>query len=213
MAEKLGKDIIDQLKRDGALCLPVSGFDHAFLRPVICIKDDQNTHDVDRLTRWRNDHVKSFLTEFNATNVQTSNWLAHAVLENSGKILFMVDFEDNTVGHVGLGFADWANSYIEADAIVRGVDAPRGLMKQSLLTLLRWARDELGLDDQWVRVRSDNPACAFYRKVGFVDQKQVPLNQEQQGDMLVWFEDPALSAAQAYLVYMKHDANYLDDHG
>ena len=213
MTEKLGQKIIEQLKRDGELRLPVSTFARAFLRPVICAKDNQDADDVERLTQWRNDHVKSFLTEFDATNEQTSNWLANAVMQNTGKILFMVDYEDKTVGHVGLGFADWAKSYIEADAIVRGVDAPRGLMKQSLLTLMRWARDELGLDDQWVRVRSDNPACAFYRKVGFVDQKQVPLNKEQQGDMLVWFEDPALGSAEAHLVYMKHDARLLDDHG
>ncbi|MGJ8527843.1 GNAT family N-acetyltransferase [Maritalea sp.] len=198
------------LKRNSNFTLPIPEFPDAILRPVCCSAEHLDASDVAKLTSWRNMHVKSFLTEFDATDQQTADWLINRVSGDDGKILFMVDYDKKTVGHVGLGVGNWERSYVEADAIVRGEPAPSGLMKRSLLTLLHWANNRLGLSDQWVRVRSDNPACEFYRKVGFVEQKRVSLNKRQEANMLVWFEDPEFRNAEAALVYMKLDPNVLD---
>jgi RimJ/RimL family protein N-acetyltransferase len=162
----------------------------AVLRPVATRLERQRPDDVRRLTDWRNRFVTSFLTEFEATEAQTSCWLADVVTPNDRKILFMVDdAAGRTFAYMGIDFVDWEMGRGEVDAIVRGEDAPRGLMRECLLTLLGWARSQLGLREIEVRVRSDNPAVEFYRRVGFVERDRVPLRRGQDGRTTRWTED------------------------
>ncbi|WP_051213249.1 GNAT family N-acetyltransferase [Maritalea myrionectae] len=196
-------EVFQIMKSGFGLCLPIDGQPNAILRPVVTDSDKIDPQDVDRLTRWRNEHVIRFLTEFDATAEQTTQWLINRVGPDNGKILLMVEFEGKTVGHTGLGFGNWSANYIEADAIVRGEDAPRGLMKKALQSTLSWARDSLGLVDQWVRVRSDNPAVKFYEAVGFQEVKRVPLDYRIEGAMKTWFERTDHESALASLVYMQ----------
>lgn len=119
-------------------------------------------------------------------------------------MLFMVETPDGErVGHVGLGFIDWQRGYGEADAIVSGGKSPPGLMKASLLALMRWARDALGLQTLAVRVRSDNTAVDFYRKVGFREYQRVPIVSRAVPGGTDWSEDPQAVDAPASLVYMQ----------
>jgi RimJ/RimL family protein N-acetyltransferase len=190
--------------KGGTLVLPVGNPLLATLRPISTLKGSFDETDVQLLTEWRNMHVKSFLTEFVATESQTSRWLTEAVHANDGKLLFMVDLPNgDRVGHVGLGFIDWEQRYGEADAIVSGGKSPPGLMKASLLALMRWARDVLGLETLAVRVRSDNPAVEFYRKVGFRETKRVPIVATPVSGGVNWAEDSSAIDATAALVYMK----------
>lgn len=175
----------------------------ATLRPVATVAGALDALDVALLTQWRNQHVKSFLTEFVANDAQTAQWLSQSVHQNGGKLLFMVDTpQGERVGHVGLGFIDWDKAYGEADAIVSGGKSPPGLMKEALLTLMRWSRDVLGLRTLAVRVRSDNSALEFYRKVGFQEFKRVPLVASVVAGGVNWTEDPQAVDAVASLVYM-----------
>ena len=185
------------------LGLPVGCPPAALLRPVPTRKELQNPADVRCLTQWRNRFVKSFLTEFDASESRTSDWLAQTIGPDDTRILFMVD--DNhgrTFGYLGVGFIDWEARSGEADAIVRGRDAPPGVMSQALRTLLDWARGQLGLQTINVRVRCDNTALEFYRKLRFVEQKRVPLNRREEPGLIVWYEDPHLETYQVALVYM-----------
>ena len=150
----------------------------ASLRPVATQLDYLNELDVASLTSWRNRHVSSFLTEFNATDVQTRRWLTQQVGPDDSRILFMLDdAERKTIGYMGLAFIDWAAGTAEADAVVRGIDAPRGLMSQALRTLLSWAQGQLAFNRIGVRVRSDNPALGFYEKLGFKETHRVSLRR------------------------------------
>src|SRR5205807_8901887 len=63
----------------------------ALLRPVATRPQYLNPGDVKVLTFWRNKFVRSFLTEFEATEARTAQWLTQVVGPNSGKLLFMVD--------------------------------------------------------------------------------------------------------------------------
>ncbi len=139
---------------------------------------------------------------------RTLRWLTDVVAEDHGKILFMVDLLDGkTIGHVGLGFIQWDSGYAEADAIVRGLPAPKGLMTKALRSLLSWARTSLGLANIWVRVRSDNPAIEFYRKVGFVEKKRVDLVFEDVENGRRWYELPGTLSSIASLVHMEYSGN------
>lgn len=174
----------------------------AWLRPVASRRELQHEPDICCLTDWRNRFVTSFLNEFDATYSQTSNWLADSVGPDDTRILFMVDDADGlTIGYMGIGFIDWETGYAEADSIVRGRTAAKGVMAASLQTLLAWGRGQVGLQTFGVRVRSDNPALAFYRNLGFVEQKRVPLSSRVTSTGLVWYEDQDNTSAAISLVY------------
>ncbi|MEG2029435.1 MAG: GNAT family protein [Janthinobacterium sp.] len=204
--------LLNELKKAAGspseLVLPIGKPVEALLRPIATSQDKLSGTDARLLSEWRNRHVKSFLTEFDSQETRTMHWLATAVAADPGKILFMVDTLDGqSVGHVGLGFIDWQRGYVEADAIVRGGVARKGLMTLALQTLLQWARHSLGLHDIWVRVRSDNAALAFYEKAGFREHKRVPLVSSTDGKDIVWTEDnntDAIKKATASLVYMQY---------
>ncbi len=160
------------------------------------------------LTDWRNRFVQAFLNEFTATYNQTARWLVEVVGPKEGKILFMIDDHNcRTFGYMGLDCIDWDRAYGEADAVVRGAEAPPGTMKRALQTLLAWARGQLGLRELGVRVRSDNTALEFYHKGGFREVRRVPLRRVEEPQMIRWAEDESLESAEVYLVHMRWQAN------
>jgi len=208
MAE--GRALLRALKRaaggaDPAPCLPVGNPVLALLRPVGVRRERIHPADVTALTEWRNRFPQSFLTEFEATEARTLTWLTEAVAEDDGKILFMADGLDRrTFGYLGLDAIDWERGTGEADAVVRGGDGPAGAMALGLTALLRWARGGLGLSEITVRVLADNPALAFYGRVGFVEQRRVALRREVRGPgEVAWVEDASLTAPERSLVYLQ----------
>lgn len=207
-----GRECLALLKATAApgrtsLVLPIGKPVVAYLRTIPTAPDRLDPLDIALLSEWRNRFVKAFLTEFVAHPARTAAWLSGPVHENDGKILFMVESLDGVpFAHIGLAFIDWTTGYGEADAIVRGADALPGLMKLALQTTLKWARDQLGLTTLGVRVRSDNAALDFYRKVGFKETKRVPLALETHAGTVTWSENPAIANPQASLVYMLYPA-------
>ena len=126
---------------------------------------------------------------------------------NEGKILFMVDTpEGSTFGYMGLDFIDWTALAGEADAVVRGGEAPAGVMTEALRTLMAWARGHLGLRELAVRVRSDNTALEFYRKAGFREVRRVALRRVVEPDGVSLIEDCSAAAAEPSLVHLRDEA-------
>ena len=188
------------------LSLPVGSPVTAILRPVATRREYLNKADIELLSKWRNRFVKAFLNEFVSTEPQTAEWLVNTVGLSDTKILFMLeDLGKRVFGYMGIAFINWETSYGEADAIVRGADAPKGIMTASLKTLISWARGQLGLKEIGVRVRSDNTALEFYRKVGFIEEKRIPLKCTREHSKIIWEEDlsSAASHSSIFLVYMK----------
>lgn len=205
----MGRQLVQALKftaasRGPMLCIPVGIPPQALLRPVSTRQEFLNFNDVRNLTEWRNRFLNSFLTEFQATETRTADWLVNVVGPTDTKILFMVDDVcGRPFGYMGLAFIDWENSSGEADAIVRGAKAPPGAMTQALRTLLVWAREQLGLRNLGVRVRSDNSALEFYRKLGFREVRRVPLRKSVEKDRIFWVEDPSQRVGGLCLVHME----------
>jgi RimJ/RimL family protein N-acetyltransferase len=190
--------------RGAVLSLPVGRPVEAVLRPVATCEGCLNADDVRALTQWRNRFVRSFLTEFEATEERTARWLTTMVGPDDTRILFMVDDArtGRTVGYMGLAFIDWERGSGEADAIVRGGDAAPGMMTRALRTMLDWARVQLGLHELGVRVRSDNPAVTFYRKLGFRELRRVPLRRIDREGLIQWIENESLPGREPSLVHM-----------
>lgn len=203
------RNLFHELKKSAGsateLVLPLGKPVEALLRPIATEPNKINSEDVHLLSEWRNRHVKSFLTEFYSHDARTTSWLTNSVANDPGKLMFMIDtLHGVSIGHVGLGFINWETGYVEADAIVRGRPARKGLMKEALRLLLFWAEKSLGLSDAWVRVRSDNPAVHFYEKVGFVERKRVSLSVKNEGSTLIWYEDKNADKGAPALVYMEY---------
>ena len=176
----------------------------AILRPIVTRDGAVSSDDIRALTEWRNRFVGAFLTEFVASEARTERWLVDSVGRDDCRILFMVDdSEGRTVGQMGLAYINWETGRAEADAIVRGVEGPHGLMAQALETMWRWGRDVLGLSRLGVRVRSDNLAIDFYEKLGFRERRRVPLQRHRTAEGVRWVEDPSLAGSDLCLVYME----------
>ena len=189
-----------------ALCLPVGRPVAGLLRPVVTRPGETSPGDVAALTAWRNRFVESFLNEFEATDERTERWLTESVGPDDTRILFMVDDAGwRTIGYVGLAFIDWETGYGEADSVVRGEEAPRGLLTDALRTMWAWGRTALGLSRLGVRVRSDNSALRFYEKAGFRERHRVALRREDLADGIRWVEDPSVTEAGPSLVHMELD--------
>jgi RimJ/RimL family protein N-acetyltransferase len=208
---RAGQTLLRSLKaqvppRGTQLCIPVGEPTQAWLRPVATTRDALSQDDARVLTLWRNRFVGSFQHEFEATDARTADWLTESVGPDDSRILFMLDdAQGRAFGYMGLAFIDWTRGSVEADAIVRGETAPHGLMSRALHTLLAWARIQLGLPEAGVRVRSDNPALEFYRKMGFVETSQVPLRRTVEPDGVKWVEDLSLPAGtEPSLVHMRY---------
>jgi RimJ/RimL family protein N-acetyltransferase len=207
-----GRELLTALKATAgmpgpALVVPVGSPPEAFLRPVATREELLNPADIQLLTDWRNRFVKAFLTEFHATSSRTARWLVDVVGPKDGKILFMIDDTcGRTWGHMGLDQIDWKRSFGEADAIVRGGEASPGSTKRALQTLLAWGTGQLGLREMTLRVRSDNTAVEFYRKVGFREIRRVPLRRAEEPEITRWIEDSSLSTASVYVVHMRWEA-------
>jgi len=203
-----GQELLKALKATATanapcLVIPVGSPVEATLRPVATIAGSLRASDVRVLTEWRDRFVKAFLTEFKADEERTARWLTEMVGPDDTRILFMLDdAAGRTFGYMGLAFIDWENSYGEADSVVRGREAAHGIMARALHTLLSWSRTQLSLQHLGVRVRSDNSALEFYRKLGFKEERRVALRRVAEADSVRWVEDESLDTAESSLVYM-----------
>ncbi|MEA2205877.1 MAG: hypothetical protein QOE77_2653 [Blastocatellia bacterium] len=202
-----GRDLLQALKTTApangpCLSIPVGSPVEAILRPVATTPGQLNASDVRLLTEWRNRFVKSFLTQFEATEARTEKWLTETVGPEPGRILFMLDdARGKTVGYLGLAFIDWERGTGEADAIVRGAAVAPGVMTKALFTLFDWAREQLQLQHLNARVRSDNPALSFFLKFAR-EYQRVPLRRVDEPGLTRWVEDASLAAAETALVYI-----------
>jgi RimJ/RimL family protein N-acetyltransferase len=189
--------------RGPAMGLRVGDPPVAFLRTVAGRRDRSDPADIAALTTWRNRHVTAFLTEFEATDERTAAWL-ESTAEDGSRVLFMVDdLAGRTFGYMGLAAIDWTAKTGEADAIVRGEPTAAGTMSASMLALIDWATGPLGLQRIFVRVRSDNPALTFYQRLGFVEQRRIPLRlQQTAGITKHWVEDEAADS-ELFLVHLE----------
>jgi RimJ/RimL family protein N-acetyltransferase len=78
---------------------------------------------------------------------------------------------NNYFGHIGLFKFNYNKRRCEIDNIVRGIENIHpGAMETSIRTMMKWARESLGVVDLYLKVFSDNErALHLYKKLGFVE--------------------------------------------
>ncbi len=168
------QDLFQSLKGVGelnlnSLSIGVPDFDY-ILKPINCNNSYVQDDIVRMLTESRNTNFDSFLTFFDSTTERTRKWLVTNVAQDPSRILFSVQnlHSGSLYGYMGLAFGTDDCQRIEGDAIVRYSPLHKpGLMKKAFTRLVSWVHDEIGIQQVWIRVLSDNQAIKFYQKCGF----------------------------------------------
>lgn len=175
----------DRLDELYARSLPLAE-GQGYLLPV-CRFHAGDTELVATLARWREEHVSAYPTQFPVTLSGTADWLRRRVLEAEDRLLFLVvDARGRLVGHLGLANALEETGGVELDNVVRGVPgvAP-GIMSHAVRTLADWTMEHLRPRRIHLRVFQDNThAVEFYRRLGFVEEEQIPLRKHQAGERI-----------------------------
>jgi RimJ/RimL family protein N-acetyltransferase len=160
------------------------------------------------LARWRESANPFFPSQFAVTLEGTHRWLVKGLLETAARILFWVKTgEGRPVGHVGLFRFDFERGSAEVDNIVRGEPGVLpGVMQTAIEVMLGWTFDVLGIETTFLRVLSDNErALRLYRRLGYRETVRVPLERQQEGDVVHWVEARAPSGqpGERYFVTMQ----------
>jgi RimJ/RimL family protein N-acetyltransferase len=142
---------------------------------------------VAMLTRWRQQSMALFLTQFTATAPRTKHWLTEIVLPDDARILFLV-FDDAAVAKGTLGVCSIGQHQAEIDNVSRGESGgkPR-LMYFALATLIDWLYRNLAVPMITLRVLSYNAkAIALYDSIGFQRVDANRLVKRQTADTLIY---------------------------
>lgn len=148
-----------------------------FLLPInyACIKDDDL---ILKLYEWREKNSFAYPSRTKTSIKSTKLWLEKSVLNNQNKILFRIINENlNLVGHIGLLIDEVEKSIIEIDNVLRGEDdLNKGIMGDSVLSLIEWAKNTLFPKEIILRVlKSNRNAIKFYKKLNFFKSDEYPL--------------------------------------
>ncbi len=160
------------------------------------------------LANWRDQVQEWFPAQFTVSEEGTKTWLQKGVIENPDRLLFMIEVDDEYIGHVGLYRFDFDNKTVDIDNIVRGVNKYPGIMFSAIKTMMQWAREVLDVQGFTLITHSDNtPAVSLYNKLGFVEEKRIPLKKERFENRTEWVEQEDDTQAEKYNVYMKLQQN------
>jgi RimJ/RimL family protein N-acetyltransferase len=176
--------------------IPVGVPPHSFLRPVPTSESGLRDDDVELLTIWRRMYADAFLSRFEVSRERTAAWLIRTVDRDARRRIYMVeDAGHRSYGTVGMARIDPRERHFELDGVMRGRPAPCDrAMSQAILALISWSARELGMAEVRVRVLADNPALAFYRRLGFVERCTIGLREVHTDDGIDLIEDEDATA-------------------
>jgi RimJ/RimL family protein N-acetyltransferase len=167
-----------------AFRLPILDDNKLFIGDLQCIDIHalNNLKTISLLTKWRNQNMEYFLTQFEATSVRTRKWLEENVLPADNRIIFLVcDEFGEAIGNIGLCNA--SNNCAEIDNVLRGeMSGNKKLFYYAMLTILCWVFQEMNIPIVNISVFSNNTkAIKLYERVGFSIVKIFDLSRVECG--------------------------------
>lgn len=166
-----------------------------YLLPI-CRYDIDNTELIKRLKKWRNNHNYAYYNSPTATDESTVIWLKKLIYETPNKILFKIYDEKNLfIGHLGLNINFDKKETLELDNILRGLaEARKGIITDSIYSLINWAKSIYFIDQFFLRVISTNSnAINFYNKLGLVTTNKVPNKDNETSMIEMSFLEPEIN--------------------
>ena len=140
---------------------------------------DTSDETVSLLYNLRKKYRKMFATDFEMTEDKTRNWIKNLILENSGRILFMIYFDNKKIGCIGNGGYDEKNNSSRLDNMMKDplCNLP-GAMTTVEKVYLKWMFDDLKLSKITGFLFSDNSRMInIHKKCGWITVDVVPIKK------------------------------------
>ena len=169
-------DRLEEIKKHGSIdFLKIKfGLDEIILKLV-----DTSDETVNLLYNLRKKYRKMFATDFEMTEDKTRNWIKNLILGNSGRILFMIYFDNKKIGCIGNGGYDEKNNSSRLDNMMKDplCNLP-GAMTIVEKVYLKWMFDDLKLSKITGFLFSDNSRMInIHKKCGWITVDVVPIKK------------------------------------
>ncbi|MEI7498651.1 MAG: GNAT family N-acetyltransferase [Candidatus Falkowbacteria bacterium] len=204
---------INQLKK-GKYCDVIIEREFAGHKYQLCFLTEDcaaNEQLMKLMSEWRKKHEYWFQAQFSVSVERTTAWFRKKVIATEDRLLFMIMIDGKYIGHVGLFRFDFDKATCEIDNIVRGEDQVYpGLIGDSVLALMQWGKETLGLKNYTLQTTSDNErALRLYQRLGFVETKRIPLIYQKTEEGGEWVEVPVghNKPIERYDVFMELNKN------
>ena len=180
-------DRLEEIKKHGSIdFLKIKfGLDEIILKLV-----DTSDETVNLLYNLRKKYRKMFATDFEMTEDKTRNWIKNLILGNSGRILFMIYFDNKKIGCIGNGGYDEKNNSSRLDNMMKDplCNLP-GAMTIVEKVYLKWMFDDLKLSKITGFLFSDNSRLIkIHKKCGWITTDVVPIKKIFMGEETSWEE-------------------------
>ena len=146
------------LKKDKSFKIPIISKDEIFLGSLRLIDKFQANRKclIKKMTIWRNASMGSFLTQFNATEHRTKEWLDNVILPACDRFLFeLLDDQNNSIGHAGV--TNFNIKSAELDNFIRGEKGGDPLLfYYAELAILEWLFNQISVSEVLLHVFSNN---------------------------------------------------------
>jgi hypothetical protein len=146
------------LKKNRSFIIPVISKDEIFLGSLRLIDKFQVNRKclIKKMTIWRNASMGSFLTQFNATEHRTKEWLDNVILPASDRLLFeLLDDQNNSIGHAGV--INFNIKSAELDNFIRGEKGGDPLLfYYAELAIIKWLFNQISVSEVLLHVFSNN---------------------------------------------------------
>lgn len=160
--------------------LPIINENKSVIGSLQCV-DVYTLHDaetIELLTKWRNQNMKYFLTQFLGTSWRTRNWLENTVLPAGNRIVFLVcDETELKIGNLGL--CNIGKDCAEIDNVLRGETSNnKNLFYCAMNTVICWVFEYMNIPSISLHVFSNNiRAISLYEKLGFKTVRMLNLSR------------------------------------
>jgi RimJ/RimL family protein N-acetyltransferase len=135
---------------------------------------------VELMVAWRTSAKEMFFAQINPTPASMKTYLSNNAIGKDDRILFMVQFQEQFVGHIGLSGISAGVAHI--DQVMKSpnpqLELPKGIMSKSFAALTEWGNSQLGISKYVLEVVSSNKnAIRFYQRLGFEILLSEPLTE------------------------------------
>ena len=145
---------------------------------------------ISLLVKWRNECGDWFDSKFNASFENTKNWFNHKILNDKHRILFLIVFKNQKIGHFGLDCYNEKENSVFVTDVIRGEKgfAP-GLMGIIFKNYINWIQKKLKISIIKLRVfQDDEKAISLYKKCGFKKIDSIPMCKKLSSNGWKWVE-------------------------
>jgi len=150
-----------------------------------------NREMMELLGRWRKENEIWYASQFEITVERTIHWFINGIIQKHDRLSFIIEVNDNYIGHVGLNRFNYDDQTCEIDNILRGEKKYPGIIGDAIMRMMIWGKDVLKLNGYTLKVLGYHErAIKLYNRLGFKKNGEIPLIQIEGNDGLEWTAAP-----------------------